>query len=560
MNPKIARRGSRTLGLLAYLYGPGIRDQHTDPHLVASWDDTAPDPGRDEHALLKDLAHVLDQPVRALPERHRPQRHVWHCSVRAAPEDRLLTDAEWATIARRVVAATGIAPEGDVDGCRWAAVRHADDHIHIIATLVREDGRRPRLHKDAARAQAECRQIERDFGLRRLNPGDGTAAPRPTSAERFKAERHRRQRTPREQLRDAVRQAVAGATSQEEFFTRLTEQGLLVRQRHAPSGDLLGYTVALPGDHNHRGEPVWFSGTKLAPDLSWPRIRARLSPHPVAPVAPPARARAEAADAAWTAASRLDQDDETAAAQLVATGELLDALTTTATAPTRAQITAAARSFERASRSHVHAAHAHAHARALRRAARSVVLAGPALGRGRDGAATAILLSALTLLAVAAHRWHAAHAHHQQAAAALHAAEHLRAAYGIAAARPLAALRAQGRQLPPHRHARHAATLQAALPEGAQRVLAEPGWHALAATLEEVEQSGGDAEALLRQAIRHRELASAHFISDVLTWRLRHLGHLRHVSSPHRPQTTVRRGENTERSTKRPSSQTPRAG
>lgn len=38
MVPKI-RRGSRTYGLLVYLYGP---DEHTDLHLVRSWDGFAP--------------------------------------------------------------------------------------------------------------------------------------------------------------------------------------------------------------------------------------------------------------------------------------------------------------------------------------------------------------------------------------------------------------------------------------------------------------------------------------------------------------------------------------
>jgi hypothetical protein len=46
MVPNI-RRGSRTHGLLVHLYGPGKRDEHTDPHLVGSWDGFAPDPGRD---------------------------------------------------------------------------------------------------------------------------------------------------------------------------------------------------------------------------------------------------------------------------------------------------------------------------------------------------------------------------------------------------------------------------------------------------------------------------------------------------------------------------------
>lgn len=95
-----------------------------------------------------------------------------------------------------MVAATGIAPEGDSAACRWAAVRHADDHIHIVATVVREDGRQARIRQDGARSQTEARKVEIDYGLGRLNVGDGTAAKRPTSAERHKADRQGKERTP----------------------------------------------------------------------------------------------------------------------------------------------------------------------------------------------------------------------------------------------------------------------------------------------------------------------------------------------------------------------------
>lgn len=55
---------------------------------------------------------LLNQPLVALagPGYGKP---VWHCSVRAAPGDRLLPDAEWARIAARVMHHTGLAPEGD---------------------------------------------------------------------------------------------------------------------------------------------------------------------------------------------------------------------------------------------------------------------------------------------------------------------------------------------------------------------------------------------------------------------------------------------------------------
>lgn len=36
--PKKAESGSTTIDLLDYLFGPGERDEHTDPRLVAAWD------------------------------------------------------------------------------------------------------------------------------------------------------------------------------------------------------------------------------------------------------------------------------------------------------------------------------------------------------------------------------------------------------------------------------------------------------------------------------------------------------------------------------------------
>ncbi|RSS46976.1 relaxase/mobilization nuclease domain-containing protein [Streptomyces sp. WAC08241] len=533
MIPRIHKRGSETIGLIRYLYGPGTHEEHTDPHLVAAFDPLAPDPGRDPQATYGQLQRLLDQPVNALPAGRRPKKHVWHLSVRASPEDPVLSDEDWAAIARRMVAATGIAPDGDDAACRWAAVRHADDHIHIIATLVREDGRRPRLHNEARRAQAEARLIEADFGLRLVSPGDGTAAKRPTSAERHKADRRGQQRTPREELREAVRLSAAGAASEEEFFDRLAAAGLLIRRRIAPSGDTLGYTVALPGDRNAKGEPVLYSGSKLAPDLSLPRIRERWTKtsddpaqEPAQPsVTGPASARRRASAAAWQALLVVDQgDDGVIAAQIAAAGEVLDALAQTSAAHTRRELQAAATAFERASRSHVRAARGHDHA--LRQAARDLVHGGPALGRGEDGATAAMVIDMLIFLITAAAHWHAKKQHAQQAEAAHRAAEHLRAAYQAAAEYPMALLNHRGRRLAPAWQRHHSAAVRQALPELADRILAEPGWPALAATLAEVQAAGHSPATLLAQAAARRELGTAERVSDVLVWRLRRMAGL----------------------------------
>ncbi|MFE7623052.1 relaxase/mobilization nuclease domain-containing protein [Streptomyces sp. NPDC057509] len=541
MVPDIGR-GSRTHGLLVYLYGPGRREEHTDPHLVGSWDGFAPDPGRDTSpdpdpkVTLARLTAALDLRVKQAGDR-APAKHVWHCSVRTAPGDRHLSDEEWNTVAQRIVQATGIAPDGDLDGCRWIAVRHAEDHIHIVATLVRGDLRRPRMNYDFNRAQAECRRIEKEMGLRRLNAGDGTAAKNPTSAEKFKAERTGRTETPRETLRDAVRQALAGTPTEEEFFTRLHETGMRVKVRTAPSGDLLGYNVALPGDRNRHGEPIWYPGSKLAPDLSLPKIRLRLADGPSEQTTPsssegrpewsaPARARRSATGIAEHAAVLLDsEDDQEAAAQLVGAGELLDALAQTCPAATRAELAAAARAFERATRSHIRAEHAET--RALRSAARGIIQAGGALGRGEDGGTTAMLLSTLVLLTLAAAHWHSARNHAQQAHAARQAAHHLRTAYRQAATAPLRTLNDQGSALPEAERRTHQTTIRTALSEsGLQADRSTVNTDALAATLAQVEKAGHDPKALLQQALDMRELDTAENVNDVLVWRLRRLAHL----------------------------------
>ncbi|WP_405668227.1 relaxase/mobilization nuclease domain-containing protein [Streptomyces sp. NBC_00055] len=542
MVPDIGR-GSRTHGLLIYLYGPGKREEHTDAHLVGSWDGFAPDPGRDTSpdpdpkVTLARLTAALDLRVKQGGDR-APAKHVWHCSVRTAPGDRRFSDEEWNAVAQRIVHATGIAPDGDPDGCRWIAVRHAEDHIHIVATLVRGDLRKPRLNYDFNKAQAECRRIEKEMGLRRLNAGDGTAAKNPTSAEKFKAERTGRPEASRETLREAVRQAIAGANDEKEFFTRLHEAGLRVKMRHAPSGDALGYNVALPGDRNRHGEPVWYSGSKLAPDLSLPKIRLRLTdgitdratPSAAsgrADWSPPARERRSATGVAERAAVLLDGDGDghEAAAQLVGVGELLDAVAQTSPAATRAELAAAARAFERATRSHVRAERADT--RELRAAARGIVQAGGALGRGEDGGTTAMLLSTLVLVALAAARWHSARGHAQQAHASRKTAEHLRTAYRQAAATPMRVLNDQGRALPEAQRRTHEATLRAALPQQGVRADGMPTkTDALVATLAQAEQAGHDSEALLQQAIDMRELDTAADVDDVLVWGLRRLAQL----------------------------------
>jgi hypothetical protein len=273
-------RGQRPRGLLYYLFGPGKREEHTNPRIVAGWRDPAelePPSRLDGRRDFRQLTGLLNQSHAALGPRGLRQP-VWHCVARAAPGDRLLSDHKWAELTRDIMHRTGLAPHGqDDDAVRWIAVRHATDHVHIVGTLARQDGARPRFWNDYFRVRDACQAAEERHGLRRTAPGDRTAGHRPTRAESEKARRHGRPEAPRVTLRRIVSTAAAGAASEEEFFTCLREAGVLVRTRISTRdpGQVTGYAVALDGDTARAGGPVWFGGGKLAADLTLPKLRCR---------------------------------------------------------------------------------------------------------------------------------------------------------------------------------------------------------------------------------------------------------------------------------------------
>jgi hypothetical protein len=272
-------RGKNAGRLLYYLYGPGRANEHIDPHLVAGFSDPAelePERRPDGSPDLRRLTRLLNQPLSALsgPGYDKP---VWHCAVRAAPEDRELTDTEWAQVAASIMDRTGLAPKSDESGVRWVAVRHAPDHIHIVATLARQDGTRPRVWNDFYRVREACLEAERRLGLRRTAPADRTAAKRATRAETEQAARRGWEETPRATLRREVCVAAGGACTEQEFFTHLQRAGVLVRMRHSTKypGQVTGYAVGLPGHTGRDGGVIWYGGGKLAPDLTLPKLRAR---------------------------------------------------------------------------------------------------------------------------------------------------------------------------------------------------------------------------------------------------------------------------------------------
>ncbi len=242
-------RGVRVEPLIYYLFGPGRHQEHTDPHVVAGWRHPAdlepplrPDGTRD----FRKLNGLLNQPHDALG-RWGYARPVWHCSMRAAPGDKTLSDDEWASIAHGVMDRTGLSRYGEEDdGVRWVAIRHADDHVHIVAMLARQDRSKPSVHNERYRVRDACLAAEQRYGLRSTAPADLTAPRYPSRGENEKASRRGLDEAPRVTLRRHVTTAAAASGSETEFFARLDQAGILVRKRFSTRnpGQVAGYAVA----------------------------------------------------------------------------------------------------------------------------------------------------------------------------------------------------------------------------------------------------------------------------------------------------------------------------
>lgn len=369
MITRVHRRGSRVGGLLRYLWGPGKAEEHVNPRLVAAWDGAGPLTHLEPKVTasrkrdLRGLTAMLEQPVRA--GYRPPTKFVWHASMRLAPEDRhrSISDTTWANMAVQMLTEVGVATTATDPGLRWIAMRHADDHVHIVATLVREDGRNNWLRNDYPRCVKATYNVARRYNLhRRVPPADRTAHRCPHPAEVSKARRTGRAQTPRNELRRRVRRAVAAAGSQEEFFARLRAAGILVRLRHSSTDprQITGYAVALPGARTAGGQPVYFSGGRLAPDMTLPKLRLRWGTPTPLPAAPPVgradrvEAMRQAAKVVTAAADDILRDAHAepgrAQATAVAAADLLTSLASSVEGDRRGPLHRAAEVFDRAAR------------------------------------------------------------------------------------------------------------------------------------------------------------------------------------------------------------------
>jgi uncharacterized protein (DUF1778 family) len=125
-----ARRPGRPLSIARFVAEAALQAAATTP---------SPRPGgMPSRAALAEVMAAVTAVNRIGNNLNQLAREKNAIGLRLADGDRRSSDAEWSQAARDVVDRTGFAPADDPGACRWVAVRHADDHIHIVVVLARQ--------------------------------------------------------------------------------------------------------------------------------------------------------------------------------------------------------------------------------------------------------------------------------------------------------------------------------------------------------------------------------------------------------------------------------------
>lgn len=306
--------GPRMSGLMMYLAGPGKANEHTNQRVITGSETLIP--YAEQASLGKGSVMRISRELDADKRRTKtqmPKGHVFHASISLSADDKKLTDEQWASVAQDFMKEMGFTEVGGRSPVAWIAINHGvnlkgNPHIHIAASMVREDGTKWNQHESGKRAVKICRKLEEKYDLQRVGRDLSSVAyvrgEKESLARRQSIAEHRqlvksgKAGTPWEALSTAekdaaiaakasmigqprvalarrIRGCAAAAVDEGEFVRRMRREGLLVRPRfgEGASTEVTGYSVA---DRPHFGErPIWYGGGKLGKDLTLPALRGQ---------------------------------------------------------------------------------------------------------------------------------------------------------------------------------------------------------------------------------------------------------------------------------------------
>lgn len=274
-----AQRGRRMGGLLRYVFGPGRHEEHANQRVVGCSDPTWVGTTMPSAEQLYQLIAEMDDPAVRHGDRTK-EGYVYHVMVSIPEADGQLTDEQWQDCAMTFAERLGFD-----ERVQWVAVHHGqsangNDHIHLVANLVCDDGTLVNLWQDGIKRRGACMELEERYGLTGTAPaglGEGRKGLSRREVEQVRTgqvadvtdlTRHR--------VATLVRAVATGARSEPEFVERLRGEGLIVRARLDKSnpGKVVGYSIAARGG-DADGKLVWYGGGTLGKDLRLPALRLK---------------------------------------------------------------------------------------------------------------------------------------------------------------------------------------------------------------------------------------------------------------------------------------------
>lgn len=219
--------------------------------------------------------NVSENPRRAVREMEALRRYsrcktpVWHCSLSLSPEDRSLSDKEFADIAERFLKKMGL------DGHQYTVYKHTDrehPHIHIVCNRIeiKPKHRVWNPWQDIKRAREAKTELEAEFNLQRVPHNPQFAHPEISRGEREEA--RRKKIIPSKQyVAECIAEAAAFGNLQD-FIAYLQRQNIKAVPNIAKTGRMNGFSFVC-GDRHYKGSQVRCSWATLSTRLQFDPAR-----------------------------------------------------------------------------------------------------------------------------------------------------------------------------------------------------------------------------------------------------------------------------------------------
>ncbi len=256
-------RGFR--GVLNYVFEKSAELKHEDARIIAT-------------NMVGTTPRELATEFGGLRGRNTQQsRPVYHCSLRLPVGERL-TEEHWGAFSRDYLDRMGFT------NTLYVVVRHAEDHVHIITSRVRFDGKTISNHDDRPRSNKVVHELERVYGLSHaIDPermrDEGVGQPRVSRPQVSRDEVGLAERLgeipPKLLLAARIDEAIARGDGTRAGFDRsLRTLGVEAHWNIASTGRVNGASYEL-ADYQGAMQPI-LKGSQIGKEYSWMRLERRL--------------------------------------------------------------------------------------------------------------------------------------------------------------------------------------------------------------------------------------------------------------------------------------------